>query len=88
MPIALALNTTVGCEKFVISNQYLERQSNEERSRAQTGKDRIERKKTMMAWLCDIDGPLAQTTASTVLGGYRIQVRIRLANTETCILTR
>ena len=48
-----------------------------------------QRKKSTLAWTCDMDGPPAQTTASTVLRGYGIQVRIRSASTETdSILTR
>jgi len=34
---------------------------------------------TALAWSCDMDGPAAHTTASTVLGGSRIEERTRSA---------
>ena len=42
-------------------------------------KDDTQRKKTTLAWSCDMDGPPVHTTVSTVLGGFEIQERIRSA---------
>jgi len=39
--------------------------------------EHIQRKETVLAWLCDMEGPPAQTTAGTVLGGSGIQEMTR-----------
>ena len=41
-----------------------------------------ERKTTSLAWTCFLYGPPAHSTASTVLGGTRIQERTRLTKSE------